>query len=1016
MILLGCSTALAVASDVDFAKTELNRVARSRLSGNQAQTVNLLDRYQRQKQAQKAVPSAVVPGAGQAANTANSNAAGAGSTGNSDSPTAGEIPASYSLSKDDCEQLLASVVAKKLDKGVILKAQQQLFALGLYQYKLEGVLGLRTAQGLMQFCEAAKFALSEDLLEMLQSHAVIYQAYPDWIQILASREFGTWAGAQRDHDQIGKTRQLGNSTAVIALLDRYKNRKIEAPVVWSGDSLISYVLTKDDLKLLKSSNEVFKLIGKLQAKPYASEKEFQAALETAFKGVAEPERYMHLIRKHSEPQAGLMLTDESFKKLKVKNVPGHVLKSIQGLKGLSYPDTEINAAVEDIIGTLADRLKTFKAEEIVKLAEVTPSGARFTVDSLKRFMEAQDKDDPMAAAILDRLQKMKEIEYQNSKTMTSAMKNVLKQVMDDLNKSVPAIIAETEANTTYSLSEEAMQEINDQLQDFTVAEIYLDLLADVQDMDYPDPDLFWHAVKARIAMLGPNATLKRSIFGVIEKNLANKVDEILLGKLRDEKVPPSVLAQLGTLKDRTFANKAALEDAVQYMFMQLSEQFEASRPLVVAQARKIHVFDKTKDIQWTGGFCNCVHSTLSGDVYGFYPYWLAGEKHQINFGLVTRIGYYGLGFDDHGDIPDATRWSGLDTGFIREAQAYGTKLDLVIYRNAWHTWKQISPQEKAAAFQKLSANIVDLINIPLTHAFAKVQPYVSLGMSQSPVMGDGVTLYFEGYPQDAASVDAFHVFIHTLSEQLKAHGRRRAVNIMFHSADVGSGIYDLPKLAAMLNTISDPKLKIRFLIMLQEPTTSDKKQLRTRIEDGLPALNRMKVLRAVVMVNTLDGRNERQLTADVIFAENNFGGIGFWHQPVSVDGNSANSTINAILHKWYMTTVTGATLQNAGFCRYICPNKWAFRIAWGVLLFILLACVVLYYQLCDYRTVLDKHFIPIIAGLVVPMFVLGILLMSCDPGWAEISNGNDILVIVIIAVIGYAIWNYWDKKKKANLP
>ena len=1035
MMLMACPGITSGATDKDFAANELNRYARSKLghlSNNQRQTINLLDRYQRQKQAQLRAKQLASPPASPASGNVPSSDSTEdneslvlrsdhyqheGPDPTSESRTDNDALVSYALTQKDCVQMVSNVDAKKLDKGAILKAQQQLAALGFYKDSVEGELGSRTRLALKLFCESAQFALSGDLLDMLQIQSAIQKVYPDWIQILASSDFVRWAVKQPDHDEISQSRQLGKSNEVIALLDRYKKRK--TTITRTDDFHVSYSLTKDDFKQLQSTNEIFKLIEKLQGETYANKKEFDAALETAFKGVADPERYIQLVQKYAEPQTGLMLTEASFNNLKVKNTPDYILQSIQGLKGLNYPGTEINAAVENIINGLVDKTKEFKPEDIVKLAEISPTGIRFTDDSLKKFSEAQKKDEPLVPVILEKLQKMKVVEYQSSKTMTAAMKNVLKQIVDEINNSVPVIIGETEEIMGYSLNEESMQEINEQLRDFTVPDLYLDMLGYMQDVDYPDPDLFWLATKSRISVTGTNNILRQSILGVINKLRADKMDKVLLGKLREEKVPPTILAQLGTLQDRKFEDTQALENEIKKRVLQLNEQYDQYRPVIVAQARKKHPFDKTKTIQWSGDSCNCVHDHLAGIVYGFYPYWLAGEKQVIDFSVLTRIGYYGLGFDDKGSIIDASRWSELDSGFIREARSYNTKVDLVISRSDWNTWGQFSAEEKTVIFDNLATNIVGLVNTPLTNFTSSAKPIITLGTSPVPIMGDGVTLYFEGYPQDKESVDAFKEFSRTLRDLLKAQKRQYSVNIMFRSSEIGKGIYDYYKLKEFMDSIegSDKNLDTNFIILLQEPTAVNKKQLRMNIENEMHAKDRVTMLRNTIITRTFDRNNDSQMVDDIVYAKDNFGGIGFWPQPFGVAGNVADNGISEALNKNYLddVDVVESSLKPT-VCHFICPNRWGFRIAWEIVAFTLLACVLLYFRKCEFRVLLDKHFIYVIAGIVTPFFLLSMALMYCDPFLAEFSKGHGFLMILVVALIVYSIWNHQDKKKKANLP
>ena len=1019
IMLIACTQMSFGATDLDFAEQELNRTARSNLShlsGNQRQAVNLLDRYQRQKQAQiQAKKSQEAPLVLHAAGKISAPVSSVAENMIVPALSTENLLGINSLNQNDCSQMLANLNAEKLDKEVILKAQQQLSTLGLYKDNVEGRLGKQTRLALTQFCESAQFALSDSLLEMLQNHIDIYKANPNWKQILASDDFVKWSVKQPDHNAIGKTRQHGKSNEVVALLERFKTRI--TIVAKTDDFHVSYALTKEDFNQLQSTNKIFKLIEKLQGESYATKKEFDAALETVFKGVTDPERYIQLIQKYAEPQTGLMLTEASFNKLKVKNTPDYILQAIQSLKGLNYPDTEINVAVENIISSLVDKTKEFKPEDIIKHAEVSPSGARLSDVSLKKFSDALKKDDPLAPVILEKLQKMKVVEYRNSKTMTAALNNVMTQWVSEINNSVPAIVGETEEVAGYSLSEESMQEINEQLKDFTVPDIYLELVNEMLNVDYPDPDLFWLAAKSKMTLIGTDNSLGITIFGMIEKLKADKVDKVLLDNLREEKVSPAILAQLGTLQDRKFDDSKVLKNEIQAMFDQLKVQFDPYRPLFVAQARKKHPFDKTKSIQWSGESCNCVHDHLAGVVYGFYPYWLAGEKQVIDFSVLTRIGYYGLSFDDKGSIIDASRWSDLDPQFIREARSFNTMVDLVIARNDWSAWSKFTAEEKSVIFKNLTLNIVGLVTIPLTNFTSKAKPVITFGGSPAPIMGDGVTLYFEGYPQDKESVDAFHGFTRILSDALRAQKRKFSINFMFRSSDMGKGIFDHYKLKEVMDSIEggDKSLETNFLILLEEPTAINKKQLRINIENEMHAMDRVTMLRNIVLIRASD-KNNKQIIDDIVYAKDDYGGIGFWPQPFGVVGNAADNGISNLLNSYYLDNVDAVSSRKQEVCHYICPNKWVFRISWEIFALIFLVCVYLYFMRCESRVFLDKHFIYVIAGIVAPFFLLSMALMYCDPFLSGIFKGHIFLILLLVAVFSYSIWNHQDKKRKANLP
>lgn len=920
----------------------------------------------------------------------------------------------------DCGRMLADEAARKSGKQVIADAQRQLTELGFDTGGVDGLLGSKTRSALMRFCGRAQFALNDDLLLMLRNHAAIYGAYRDWSLTLASRGFLKWAEKQKDAAEIARIRQNGDSAGVISVLERYQNRRAYVPRAVS-DEATSYMLSVNDIEQLRSREAVAGPMAKLLNASYADQDEFEAAAGTALKGVVDPADYVQLAERYAEQQTGYRISAKSFDELRVANVPAYVLQAIQGMQDLNYPDDTLDGAVETELGKLAERTMAFKPQ-LLKLAEISPSGARLTEGSLAKFAEA-NTDDALAAAILDRLKKLLGVRYKDDKALAWAMQTVLSDVVGRIDSSRDAILAHAEEVAVYAFARDRAQEIDRKIRESTVPEIYLELLDGIQGVDYPDPELFWLATRARVVMAGSGNPFRKIIWGVIGKQGADKMDEPLLEALKAAKLPPAVLALLETLQGQKFDDTGALESAVEGLFAQLGEQYEQYRPVVIAQARKSHAFDKTKNIQWSGESCNCVHSNLAGEVYGLYPYWMAGDKQVIDFSVQTRIGYYGLTFDDKGNIPNAARWSGLDAGFIREARTYGTRLDLVIYRNDWSGWDQTSSEEKAALFENLAANIAGLVETPLTDTFSKVKPYLSMGTSPIPVMGDGVTLHFSGYPQDPEAVDAFNGFIRTLRDRLKAQGRKHSLNIMFRSAELGKGIYEYPRLLSLADSIEgkDKKLDSLFLVLLQEPTTYDKKMLRLNIENGLHGKDRMKLLRNVAMVLTYDGRNESQLTDDVIYAKDSFGGIGFWTQPVASGVAAAEAAgsfalAGGVLHDNFMNALNGENSLKPAVCQFICPNRWAFRITWDVFVILLLGSIVLYFAACDWRNFFDKHFMHFLGGVVAPFLLLTFALLFCDPSWEKVSKGNGILILVIAGVLAYSIWNYHDKKRKADLP
>ena len=373
----------------------------------------------------------------------------------------------------DCAQLVADAVAQYPLPQQVRTAQLQLDALVISPGDADGIWGPMTKTALMQFCTGAQFARSDDLLVMLRNHADIYRVYPDWTVTMASRGFAKWAANQDDAAAIRQIVSAGSSGEVIWVLGRYRKYKSFVPVARSiGDLLFSYSLDANDFKILASTDEVLKRIGKLNGKVYPSMDEFDAALDGVLKGVADPDRYTRVVLPYAQAQDGSMLSDASFERLKVDDVPDYVIQSLQPLKTLNYPGDGLRAAAKTVLDQLAAKIVQFEPQ-IVKLAEISPSGARFTDASIGQFVSSQEKNDPLAVAIADRLQGMKDVMYMNSKSIGTALDNVLMQEVGRVQNSLPMIVDAADDISAYGLAGGAMPKIKADLNKLLIPQVYL---------------------------------------------------------------------------------------------------------------------------------------------------------------------------------------------------------------------------------------------------------------------------------------------------------------------------------------------------------------------------------------------------------------------------------------------------------------------------------------------------------------------------------------------------------------
>ena len=927
------------------------------------------------------------------------------------------LPAAHAAT---CAEQVDGVSAQNPGKPAVGNAQKELVSIDLDPGGVDGILGSRTRGALVQFCERAKYALKEDLLDTLKNHSEIFQIYPDWQEIFASADFEKWMSAQADRDYVAEVTRSGDSARVIAVLDRYRksiassgktsvqsNEPELLPV--PKDALYSYMLDKNDFAELKSTDEVFARIDKLKGETFASEKAFDAAIDETLKGVAAPERYVRLIRDKVGQQASRSLSGKSFDKLKAEAVPDYVLQAIQGLKDLPYPGMTINFAVHTTLSELIARANVFEPE-IVQLAVLSPSGAQLTDDSLGKFAAAHSGD-VLASAVADELRNVKNVSYRNSNSLDQAVGKALSEVTGKINDAYPEILDSSETSNAYTFDEKTIREIDLQKKDFTVPEIYLEILSGLQDVDYPASGLFESAAKSRIMNFvdGNSASVK----AVIEARQAASVDQALLEALKQNSVADPVLAMVAGLQGRQFESAEALMNAIGSELDALKERYSQYQPLVLAQARKKHSFSQGKIADLDGDSCNCVRNNLAGQVFGFYPFWIAGGTQKVDFSVLNRIEYYALGFDDSGNITNASVWTAQNPGLFEKAHRYSARVDLVLERRDWGSWNTLGIDARRAAFQKLSEGVARLLDIRLNGLKAKLKPVASLGFGSHPLMGDGVTLYFDRYPADPESVGLFREFFKDLAKRIGVNGKKRFLNVMFASSETGSGIYAYANLSELMDSLGREGMKGFYLALLHEPTTKDKKILREKIENGTHGKERMKLLRNIVTVLSFDGHDKAQLVDDAIYAGDNFGGIGFWPMPYR-EGKSGDAMVNGVLENNFLKN--GSIAARDDICRYVCPNRWLFRIVWDLLLVALIASGIFYAGNCAFRSFVEMHFIRFIVFLVVPFFLFMLALLFCDPFWESTSKGNGPLILMILCVIIYAVWRYRENRKEADLP
>jgi len=573
---------------------------------------------------------------------------------------------------------------------------------------------------------------------------------------------------------------------------------------------------------------------------------------------------------------------------------------------------------------------------------------------------------------------------------------------------------------------------------------------------YPDKSLFDHAVKSKIyAGIGACQDADKqnkylSSLKISDEDFKKLTEDLLTGPYQGIPNFSQQLQQVDLLRMRQ-------KDACEAKDLALVDEFVAGlydyvvQPAIVLLYTKKPRYSAASLIQWSG--CGCVLDDLSGTVYGFYPFWLAnGEAQSINFSVLSRVAYYGLSFDENGVIQqsnnahnDITVLSADDTGkslqaqFIQTARKHNSKVDWVIQNDKfyWDRWKTLTYPSRVSILETLTEGIVSLLTYQITDNFSKIKQNITFGALAPPTRGDGVTLYFNDYPDDPESIGLFNRFFADLQKKLHAEGNDYFINILVPQSALGTGIYRYSNLLERIdnalfsnsaytspasNSRDDPKTKI--LVLIEEPTADSKKKLRLDVENGeLHGIERGLLLRNIIPVIEFDGRNWKQLEDDVVYFKESFGGIGFWplmvNEPAVLEEMPSRcdeiNSVGGCLVRYFQNMAWHGEPESF-VEKMVCEHRAYLRIALGLLTAFCLLFTSLYFYSCRIHTRIKKFYIPYLIIIVVPALIVALLLLTYDPVLEPISTGNLPLIIVLSGGIAISIIVYQKRKKEKAKP
>ncbi|MFZ6756057.1 hypothetical protein ACO0K9_02465 [Undibacterium sp. Ji50W] len=901
---------------------------------------------------------------------------------------------------------------RNLSHDVVLQMQQQM---GLVYYPLadwkhdyalpkqplnDGILGPITAAWLQRMCFNFKIPLDESLGTRLPPAvtrlAEFAKKYPTETGILISPDFESWDNLEPEpqRGQDFQVRRQGSDAELLALVKRYLSRK----------------KTKT-----KTSSSTYDVREPLTVYIYS-------------------------------------LTADDLGILGGKD---QVILALTALKDKEFDSVEaLKAAVNQALGNRAQLYQHLWPLIEKQIVDVT--GYQVNASKLAA-LKTQNVDD----AILKALAKLNDNYFLDKSELELNVNDVLKDFPpEDIAAAFSKLSKQAEVLDGVQLNAQSLVNLTNDLKgdiyNASVPTGIVKMLKEIQDVQYPDVNLFNSAARAKIlySIGACKKNLPQDNQYVVSIRISDDELALLkdnLSKLEISLIKGSAQLDLTTTFDmltklRARQNTCTMEE-YKSTIDAVAKIFDSYLANVVDSTARKNYPNSGLPIKWNGGKCGCALDHVTGVVYGFYPFWInQGKEQTMNFSMLSRIAYHALSMDNLGELKQSNdiAKSGqftIDDGsaapneFIQTARNYNSKVDWVVQKSDWDEWSKYPAESKQAIFRRLANNIINLLHTPLTDKFSKAMPYLSLGFSRTPKRGDGVTIYFQDYPRDAESARLFNEFYGYLRHSMS--GDRVAINILLSRPELANpdsafSMANLIRLRKVEREIHGNKeeynldLKTYFLILLDEPSTDAKKLLRHDIdvESSISGAERVEFLQGVVPVVQFDNRNWQQLEADIAYMNYNFGGMGFWPLPVANLAKPAPTKPQSCMDSQQVLICLLDNFKMPGteshlpslIAREVCEYRWTLIILMNCWLIAIAVLAFLYFKYCNIQNFIRRYFLWMMIFVLLPPLIIFTLLLFYDPAWTGLSQGNLPFIIALAVIVLGTIGGYLYIQSQRELP
>lgn len=457
----------------------------------------------------------------------------------------------------------------------------------------------------------------------------------------------------------------------------------------------------------------------------------------------------------------------------------------------------------------------------------------------------------------------------------------------------------------------------------------------------------------------------------------------------------------------------------------LADAAKRERPLLPA-----------KPLDWTGSAgCGCAADHGEhGDqpIYAFYPTWMNDVQPQaMNFGLINRMSVFALPLGSDIALPQGWSSSTEQTAFARAARRHGTRLDVGLYGNDWRFLQLPTAEQWPTVRQQLprqlAARTRQILDTPLPGWWEDVKAWMPF-FAERQYLGDGVTIVIEEPPaagEAAARFAEFYpAFVRALAEEMGRHRRRTyTINLVVTLPMLQDHpSFGVPALFELLKAVEQPtvvngrivatqsdyqrgsNVELRVLVLMPEPTALSKKLLRQLAEDSaaLHGTDRRIFLRSLIPVLQLPSPDAQQFQDDMVYAQDNFGGLGFW--PAPLDDKMLDAPKLAALGNVFGPGAEPGQLSS--LCNWVCPNRWGLRLLLELLVLAGIAVWVALQLNCEWRRRFGR--VALLAGL--PPLLVAFALTACDPAMAFLRNGIALMGLLVAAMVVFLVRTLLKRK------